>query len=330
MKRRDFIALLGGAAIASPISARGQQQAGKIRRIGVFVPGTVQTHGQYVTAFRNKLNTLGYAEGTNYVLLVRWGEGNFDRFSDYARELVEAGPDVILALGTAVANAVKGQTSTIPAIFVQVADPVGGGFVKSLSRSGSNFTGFANYEPGMTGKWLELLKDSVPDLKRVALMFNPQTTSAGGAHFWEVFKKAAASVAVQPITGSFYNVNELDETLAALGKEAGGGFIMAPDGSTLFNRDAFLASAARYRLPAVYPFREFATNGGLMAYGADIVEQYDRAAGYIDRILKGEKPAELPVQAPTKFELVINLETAKALGLTVPNALLAQVEEVIE
>jgi putative ABC transport system substrate-binding protein len=330
MKRRDFIALLGGAAIASPISARGQQQAGKVRRIGVFVPGTVQTHGQYVTAFRNKLNTLGYAEGTNYVLLVRWGEGNFDRFSDYARELVEAGPDVILAIGTAVANAVKGQTSTIPAIFVQVADPVGGGFVKSLSRPGSNFTGFANYEPGMTGKWLELLKDSVPDLKRVALMFNPQTTSAGGAHFWEVFKKAAASVAVQPITGSFYNVNELDETLAALGKEAGGGFIMAPDGSTLFNRDAFLASAARYRLPAVYPFREFATNGGLMAYGADIVEQYDRAAGYIDRILKGEKPAELPVQAPTKFELVINLKTAKALGLTVPNALLAQVEEVIE
>jgi len=330
MKRRDFIALLGGAAIASPISARGQQQAGKVRRIGVFVPGTVQTHGQYVTAFRNKLNTLGYAEGTNYVLLVRWGEGNFDRFSDYARELVEAGPDVILAIGTAVANAVKGQTSTIPAIFVQVADPVGGGFVKSLSRPGSNFTGFANYEPGMTGKWLELLKDSVPDLKRVALMFNPQTTSAGGAHFWEVFKKAAASVAVQPITGSFYNVNELDETLAALGKEAGGGFIMAPDGSTLFNRDAFLASAARYRLPAVYPFREFATNGGLMAYGADIVEQYDRAAGYIDRILKGEKPAELPVQAPTKFELVINLETAKALGLTVPTALLAQADEVIE
>ena len=330
MRRRDLIALLGSAAIASPISARGQQQAGKVRRIGVFVPGTVQTHGQYVTAFRNRLNTLGYAEGTNYVLLVRWGEGKFDRFSDYARELVEAGPEVILVIGTAVATAVKAQTSTIPTIFVQVADPVDGGFVKSLSRPGGNFTGFANYEPGMTGKWLELLKDSVPDLKRVALMFNPQTTSAGGAHFWEVFKKAAASVAVQPITGSFYNVNELDEILAALGKEAGGGFIMAPDGSTLFNRDAFLASAARYRLPAVYPFREFATNGGLMAYGADIVEQYDRAAGYIDRILKGEKPAELPVQAPTKFELVINLKTAKALGLTVPTALLAQADEVIE
>jgi putative ABC transport system substrate-binding protein len=262
--------------------------------------------------------------------LVRWGEGNFDRFSDYARELVEAGPDGILVIGTAVATAVKGQTSTIPAIFVQVADPVGGGFVKSLSRPGSNFTGFANYEPGMTGKWLELLKDSVPDLKRVALMFNPQTTSAGGAHFWEVFKKAAAFVAVQPITGSFYNVNELDETLAALGKEAGGGFIMAPDGSTLFNRDAFLASAARYRLPAVYPFREFATNGGLMSYGADIVEQYDRAASYIDRILKGEKPADLPVQPPTKFELVVNLGTAKTLGLAIPRSLLATADKVIE
>ena len=145
--------MLGGAAIAWPITARGQQQAGKVRRIGVFAPGSVQTHGQYVTAFRNKLNTLGYAEGTNYVLLVRWGEGNFDRFADYARELVEAGPDVILVIGTAVATAVKGQTSTIPAIFVQVADPIGGGFVKSLSRPGSNFTGFANYEPGMVGKW---------------------------------------------------------------------------------------------------------------------------------------------------------------------------------
>jgi putative tryptophan/tyrosine transport system substrate-binding protein len=215
-------------------------------------------------------------------------------------------------------------------IFVQVADPIGGGFVKSLSRPGSNFTGFANYDPAMTGKWLGLLKESVPDLKRVALMFNPQTTSAGGAHFWEVFKKAAASVAVQPVAGSFFNVNELDETLAALSKDGGGGFILAPDGSTVVNRDAFLASAARHRLPAVYPFREFATNGGLMAYGADIVEQYDGAAGYIDRILKGEKPAELPVQAPTKFELVVNLKTAKALGLAIPQSLLATASDVIE
>jgi putative tryptophan/tyrosine transport system substrate-binding protein len=328
MRRREFITVVGGA-IAWPIAVRGQQ-AGKLRRIGVFVPGSVQTHGQYVTAFRNKLNTLGYGEGTDYVLLIRWGEGNFDRFSDYARELVEAGPEVILVIGTAVATAVKGQTSTIPAIFVQVGDPIGGGFVKSLSRPGSNFTGFANYDPAMTGKWLELLKDSVPDLKRVALMFNPQTTSAGGAHFWEEFKKVAASVPVQPIAGSFYKASELDETLAALGKDPGGGFILAPDGSTLVNRDAFLTSAARYRLPAVYPFREFATNGGLMAYGADIVEQYDRAAGYIDRVLKGEKSAELPVQAPTKFDLVINLKTAKALGLTVPPTLLIEAGEVIE
>jgi putative tryptophan/tyrosine transport system substrate-binding protein len=329
MKRRDFIALLGGAVAAWPITAHGQQGA-KVRRIGVFVPGSVQTHGQYVTALRNRLNSLGYAEGTDYVLLVRWGEGNFDRFSDYARELIETGPEVILVTGTAVATAVKGQTSTIPVIFVQVGDPIGGGFVKGLSRPGSNFTGFANYDPAMTGKWLGLLKESVPDLKRVALMFNPQTTSAGGAHFWEAFKDAAASAAVQPVSGSFYNVAELDETLAALSKDAGGGFILAPDGSTVVNRDAFLASAARHRLPAVYPFREFATNGGLMAYGADIIEQYDRAAGYIDRILKGEKPAELPVQAPTKFELVINLRTAKALGLVIPQSLLVTADKVIE
>lgn len=328
MRRREFITLAGGAA-AWPLVARGQQ-AGKVHRIGVFVPGSVRTHGQYVTALRNALNIVGYAEGTDYALLVRWGEGNFDRFSDYARELVQAEPDVILATGTAVAAAVKGQTSIIPVIFVQIADPIGGGFVKSLSRPGGNFTGFANYESAMTGKWLGLLKDSVPDLRRAALMFNPQTTSAGGAHFWEVFKAAAASMAVQPIAGSFYNVTEIEETLAALSNDAGGGFILAPDGSTLVNRDAFLASAARHRLPAVYPFGEFATHGGLMSYGADIVEQYDRAASYIGRILKGEKPADLPVQAPTKFELVINLKTAKALGLTIPQSLLVTANDVIE
>ena len=161
-------------------------------------------------------------------------------------------------------------------------------------------------------------------------MFDPQTTSAGGAYFWEVFKKAAASLAVQPIEGAFYNAREIDEVLAPLSKDAGGGFVLAPDGSTIVNRDTFLASAARYRLPAVYPFREFATNGGLMAYGADIVEQYDRAAGYIDRILKGEKPADLPVQTPTKFSLVINLKTAKTLGLTIPQPLQASADEVIE
>jgi putative tryptophan/tyrosine transport system substrate-binding protein len=329
MRRREFITILGGAVAVWPLATRGQQ-ARKVRRIGVFVPGSVQTHGKYVTALRNALKTLRYAEGIDYVLLTRWGEGNFDRFSDYARELVQAEPEVILATGTAVATALKGQTSIIPVIFVQVADPIGGGFVKSLSRPGNNFTGFANYEPAMTSKWLGLLKDTVPDLKRAALMYDPQTTSAGGAYFWEVFKKAAASVAVQPIAGSFYNVREIDEALAALSKDAGGGFVLAPDGSTIVNRDAFLASAARYRLPAVYPFREFAANGGLMAYGADIVDQYDRAAGYMDRILKGEKPAELPVQTPTKFDLVINLRTAKTLGLTIPQPLQASADDVIE
>ena len=329
MRRRKFITILGGAVAAWPLAARGQQ-SGKVRRIGVFVPGSVQTHGQYVTALRNALTALGYIEGTNYVLLVRWGEGNFGRFSDYARELVQAEPEVILATGTAVATALKGQTSIIPVIFVQVADPIGSGFVKSLSRPGSNFTGFANYESAMTSKWLGLLKDIAPDLRRAALMFDPQTTSAGGAYFWEVFKKAAASLAVQPIEGAFYNAREIDEVLAPLSKDAGGGFVLAPDGSTIVNRDTFLASAARYRLPAVYPFREFATNGGLMAYGADIVEQYDRAAGYIDRILKGEKPADLPVQTPTKFSLAINLKTAKTLGLTIPQPLQASADEVIE
>lgn len=329
MRRRQFITTLGGAALTLPLAARGQRVS-KVRRIGVFVPGSTQTHGQYVTALRNALNRFGYAEGADYVLLMRWGEGKFDRFPDYARELVKEGPEVILVTGTAVATAVRAQTSIIPVIFVQVADPIGSGFVKSLARPGSNFTGFANYEPAMTGKWLDLLKDSVPDLRRAALMFDPQTTSAGGAYFWKVFKTAAVSAGVQPIAGLFYSVNEIDETLASLSKDASGGFVLAPDGSTIVNRDAFLASAARYRLPAVYPFRDFAMNGGLMAYGADIFEQYDRAANYIDRILKSEQPTELPVQAPTKFELVINLKTAKTLGLAILQSLLVTADEVIE
>jgi putative tryptophan/tyrosine transport system substrate-binding protein len=328
MRRRDFIRGIAGSA-TWPLVARAQQ-VGKVRRIGVFVPGSMLTHGQYVAALRNALSVLGYREETDYVLLIRWGEGKFDRFPDYARELIQAAPDVILATGTAVASAVKVQTSVVPVVFVQVSDPIAGGFVKSLPRPGTNFTGFTNFDPAMAGKWLGLLKDSVPSLTRAALMFNPQTTSAGGVNFWEAFKEAAASMAVQPIEGSFHTVAEIDNTLASLGKDAGGGFVLAPDASTIVNRDAFLASAARYRLPAVYPYGEFAAHGGLMSYGADIVEQYDRAADYIDRILKGERVADLPVQAPTKFELVINLTTAKALGLSIPQSLLVTANEVIE
>ena len=284
MRRRDVIILIG-CATAWPFSARAQQ-IGKVRRIGVFVPGSVRTHGKYVTALRNALNALGYKEGTDYVLLTRWGEGKFDRFSEYARELVNEGSEVILATGTSVASAVKGQTPTIPVIFVQVADPIASGFVNSLSRPGGNLTGFANFEPAMTGKWLGLLKDGVPDLRRAALVYNPQAASAAGVKFWEVFKDAAASLAVQPIAATFHDVSEIDPMLSRLGSDHGGGFVVVPDGSTLVNQGAFLASATRYRLPAIYPFREFAANGGLMSYGGDVIEQYQRAADYIDRILK--------------------------------------------
>ncbi len=278
MKRRQFITLAG--AIASwPLVGRAQQ-AGKVRRIGVFVPGSAQTHGQYVTAFRNALAALGYVEGNNYVLLIRWGEGNFDRFADYASELVRAGPEVILTTGI--------------------------------------------------GKWLGFLKEVAPNLARAALLFNPQTTSAAGVYFLKIFDAAASSLGVHPIAAPYHNAVEIEDAIHVLGKEPGGGFVVVPEGATLVNLNVFLASAARYSLPAVYPFREFARSGGLLSYGADVTQQYSRAASYIDRILKGEKPEDLPVQAPTKFELVINLKTAKALGLTVSENLVVAADEVIE
>ena len=327
--RREFVALLGGAAAAWPVAARAQQTQ-RLRRIGVFVPGSEKTHGQYVKAFQSSLGELGYVEGDNYALKVRWGEGKFSYFRDYAAELVKEKLEVVLATGTSVVSTLKRETQTVPIVFVQVADPVASGFIASLAHPGGNISGFTNYEPAMIGKWLELLKEIAPRLTRVVLVYNPQAASASGTNFLHVFEAAAAALSVKPIAAPFHDLTEIESAIAELGRGQGGGFVVVPDGTTLTNLNFLLALEARNRVPAIYPFREFATGGGLAAYGASIIDQYRRAASYVDRILKGEKPADLPVQAPTNYELVINLKTAKALGLDVPSMLLARADEVIE
>jgi putative ABC transport system substrate-binding protein len=328
MRRREFIAGLGGAA-AWPLVARAQQKD-QMGSIGVFVPGSPQTHRQYLSVFKSALDELGYDESHNYTLNIRWGEGEFDRFRDYATELVTSKPEVILATGTSVLSALKQATQTLPIVFVQIADPVASGFVESLARPGGNISGFTNYEPGMTGKWLELLKEIAPGISRAALIFNPGAASAGGSYFLRVFERAAEALSVQPIVVPFHDPTEIESVIAKLKQAQAGGVVVMPEGSTLVNRDILLGLASRLHVPTVYPFREFPASGGLMSYGADVEDQYRRAAGYVDRILKGEKPTDLPVQAPTKYELVINLKTAKALGLTVPSSVLARADEVIE
>ena len=255
MRRREFIAALGGA-VAWPMVARAQQKD-RMPSIGVFVPGSPQTHEQYVSAFGSALDDLGYGEGHKYALNIRWGEGGFDRFRDYATELVTAKPEVILATGTSVLSALKQATQTLPIVFVQIADPVTSGFVESLAHPGGNISGFTNYEPGMTGKWLELLKEIAPGLSRAALIFNSRAASAGGSYFLHVFEAAAGALSVKPIAVPFHDPTEIESLIAKLKQAQAGGVVVMPEGSTLVNRDILLGLASRLHVPAVYPFREF-------------------------------------------------------------------------
>lgn len=321
--------MFGSAAAVWPLAV-GAQPAAKFKNIGVFVPGSLETHGQYLKEFRNALGDLGYQEGANYALNISWGEGAFDRFRNDAAQLIGAGPDVILATGTAVLSAIKQETQTVPVVFVQIADPVASGFVENLAHPGGNLTGFTNFEPAMTGKWLELLKQIAPNITQAALVYNPQATAAAKADFLQVFEMAAGSLSVRPIDAPFHVPGELNVVIAEFERQKNGGMVVMPDGSTIVNLKALLDLASSHHVPAVYPFREFAIRGGLVSYGADVSDQYRQAAVYIDRILKGEKPADLAVQTPTKFEMVINIKTAKALGLAVPPNLLVLANEVIE
>jgi putative ABC transport system substrate-binding protein len=328
--RREFIVTLGSAVFAWPLAARAQTE--RMRRIGVLMSyAESDSDAQaWYAAFREGLQKLGWTEGHNTQIDTRWATpDDAESMRRFAKGLVALQPDLLLSSTTPTTSALLQQTRTIPIVFAIVADPIGSGFVANFARPGGNVTGFIFTEPTMAGKWLELLKEIAPRITRAAMLFNP--TSATYAEYWlKPFKAAAPSFAVEAIAAPVRDRSELETVIAAQAREPNGSLIAMPDSFTDAHRVEITSLAARYRLPAVYPFRFFAEVGGLLSYGVDRTDNFRRAAAYVDRILKGEKPAELPVQAPTKYELVINLKTAKALGLEIPPKLLALADQVIE
>ena len=328
MRRREFITLLGGAAATLPLVARAQQ-AGGMRRIGVLLNRAADDREAEarLKAFVQGLQQLGWAEGRNARMDVRWTGGVGANPHRYAAELVALMPDVVLADGAVSVSALQGATRTVPIVFVAVPDPVGAGFVKSMARPGGNTTGFTAFEYAIAAKWLELLKEIAPSLTRAAVLRDP-TIAAGIGQFAAI--QAAGPIALELSVVDLRDADAIEQDVAEFARGSNGGLIVTvgPFGA---NHPSLITSLAnRYKLPAVYPFRYFVGVGGLMSYGPDLVSQFRPAAGYVDRILKGAKPADLPVQAPTTYELTINLKTAKALGLDVPPMLLARADEVIE
>jgi len=330
VRRREFITLLGGAAAAWPMAARAQQGE-RMRRIGVLMAYAEgdREGASFVATFREGLQQLGWAEGRNIRIDFRWAALDAELMQRFAKELVALQPDIILSNTTPTTTALLQQTRTIPIVFVLVADPVGSGFVASFPRPGGNATGFTNIEPTMPSKWLELFKEIAPRIARVAALFNP-ATARYAEYYLGPLKAAAASFAVEASAAPVQDISEIEPIIAAQAREPNGGLIVMPDSFTVAHRTEITLLAARYSLPALYPFRLFTELGGLLSYGNDLTDQFRRAATYANRILKGAKPSELPVEAPVKFELVINLKTAKALGLEVPPTLLARADEVIE
>jgi putative ABC transport system substrate-binding protein len=332
MRRRDFITLLGGAAATWPLAVRAQQPD-RIRRIGLLNPGAEDDlNSQHdVAAFRRGLQEHGWTEGRNIHIDQHWAAANPARITTLAKEIVELRPEVILSPTTPVTAAFQQATRTIPIVFVNVSDPVGDGFVASLARPGGNMTGFINVEAAMAGKWLELLRQINPRLTRAAMMFNPDAAPGGGTYFSGPFETAASSFGLQQISAIVRSAADIEKAIAILAREPGGGLVVPPGGGFMnIHRTLIISLVAREKVPTVYAGRQFSDNGGLLSYGSDNKDLVYRSASYLDRILRGEKPADLPVQIPTKFELIINLKTAKALGLTVPPTLLAIADEVIE
>jgi putative ABC transport system substrate-binding protein len=328
MTRRDFITLLGGAA-AWPLAARAQQAA-QVRRIGVLMP-FAEDHpvGQArVAAFLQGLRQLGWTDGHNVRIDYRWSAGDSDNIHKFASELIALGPDVVMAFTSAAVTALRQATSTVPIVFAVVADPVGAGYVESLARPGGNVTGFAAQEYAVGGKWMELLKEIVPHLTRVAVL-RDSAIAAGPGQFGAL-QAVAPSFGVELRPLDLHDPSGIEHGIAAFAKGPNNGLIVTGSPSATLHRNLIITLAARHKLPAIYYERSFADAGGLISYGPDFIDQCRRAAGYVDRILKGERPADLPVQAPTKYELVINLKTAKALGLQIPDKLLALADEVIE
>jgi putative ABC transport system substrate-binding protein len=329
LKRREFITLLGGVATAWPLVARAQQPD-RVRHIGMLTalaaddPESQARHA----AFLQGLQEWGWTVGRNAQIDHRFGAGDADRIRKYAAELVALAPDVILATGSPVTAALLQATRTVPIVFAQVPDPVANGFVASLAQPGGNATGFTIYEYGISGKWLELLKEIAPRVTRAAVLRDP--TIASGIGQLAAIQGVAPAFGVELRPVGVRDAGEIERAVTAFARSSNGGLIVVAAPLSIVHRELIITLAARHRLPAVYPLRFFVTSGGLISYGPDTIEPYRRAAGYVDRILKGEKPGDLPVQAPTKYELVINLKTAKALGLDVPATVLARADEVIE
>jgi len=328
MNRRTFIMLIGGAAMW-PRAARAQQRE-KMRRVGVLMNlAADDTEGSArVTALAQGLQELGWRDGRDVRIDYRWAAADAPSFHRHAQELLTLAPDVIIASATPSVVALQQATRTVPIVFVGVADPVGAGLVESLAHPGGNTTGFSIFEYSISGKWLELLKEIAPRVRRAAVIRDHLLTS-GTAQFG-VIQSVAHALGAELTPVAARSADEIERGLSTFAREPDGGVIVTGSPLTAVHRNLIITLAARHRLPAVYPFRYFATGGGLISYGPDVADQYRRAAGYVDRILKGEKPADLPVQAPTKFETIINLKTAKALGLDVPTTLLARADEVIE
>jgi putative tryptophan/tyrosine transport system substrate-binding protein len=329
MRRRDFIKSAAGAITIWPLPLRAQQPD-RQRRVGILLPiGKDDPEYQpWVTAFRTALQELGWVDGRNMQIDIRWATTNTAEIRKQAAELVALTPDVILAPGTSTVGALTQVTRTVPIVFPIIADPVAGGFVDSLARPGGNATGFMLFEYSISGKWLELLKQIAPGVTRVAVLGDPDTPT-GPAQFG-VIQAVAPSLRVEVSSFNKRDADEIERVISTFARSPNGGLIVTAGGPAFLNRELIIALAARYKLPAMFFDRAFVANGGLLSYGPDRIDLYRRAAGYVDRILKGEKPAEMPVQAPTKYQLVINLKTAKALGLDVPTHLQQMADEVIE
>jgi len=329
MKRRAFITLLGGAAAAWPMAARAQQ-GDRVRRIGVLLPGDENDpiYKPRIPTFTQALADLGWTDRRNVRIDLRWAGGDNNRIRAFAQELVGLQPEIIVANGTAVTGAVQRETRTIPIVFVNVADPVASGIVPRLDRPGGNVTGFALSEASLGGRWLELLSEIAPGLKRAAIMVNPDTAPV--STLMPSIEMAALSLKVVPTIAPVHSDVEIETAITALGREPGTGLVVLSGGFMVTHRAPLIKAAARNNVPAVYNASYFARDGGLLSYAPDPVAPYRRAASYVDRILRGKKPGDLPVQLPTKYEMVVNLKTAKALGLTVPQSLLLRADEVIE
>jgi putative ABC transport system substrate-binding protein len=330
MRRRDVLALFGGTAVGALPQAANAQQPQRVRRIGVLFPAAADDpeYQARIGAVAQGLALAGWTIGRNIRIDIRWATGDPERFRQYAEELVSLGPDVLLASSSLAVAALQQATRTIPIVFGAVVDPVAAGFVASLAHPGGNTTGFTNFEYGLSGKWLELLKEIMPSVKRAAVLRDDASPAENG--MFSAMQSAAPSVGINLSPIGMRDPNEIERTVIAFAREPNGGLIVLGSALASIHRDLIITLANRHRLPAIYSDRLFIPGGGLMCYGPDRIDQFRRAAAYVDRILKGEKPADLPVQAPTSYELVINLKTAKALDITVPPTLLARADEVIE